>query len=382
MRGNKGIFLEPEVINLLLIFAVFFSIIGFFEDIKVSTIYGGIDLRNRVVGARLAKLGKNPYFFKWDKSYSYKILDPRDYPELPMNRLTVPPTVLQLHSIFCDLPYKTQRYLWTFLQWIMLLLAIHLFAKTVSNIEMRKLIWIINLFFIASGFIFRLHVERGQIYILYTFLFALGYNIYNSRIKFSEFLSGLIIGYAGALRFPLLLVGLPFLLKRKLKFIFGQISGFIIGILSSILFSGIETWKSYFRAMPLHTKYHQGLFELGTDKYPYLDVEGFKNLWIGARLPISDSSIQGILKSYFDIYIPEYLLYASFLIVLSGSVLVFVKKIKNFSSTTLFLYASIMILVSELFIPAARYSYNNVFWITLFSLFLIEFNKKVIYKNE
>ena len=93
------------IISILLITSIFFTVVGFLQDMENSANYGGIDLRNRVIGARLIKANYDPYFFKWSEEYSEFFLDPRDHPNLPVNRVTVPPTILMIHSIFSDISY-------------------------------------------------------------------------------------------------------------------------------------------------------------------------------------------------------------------------------------------------------------------------------------
>ncbi|MCK4696053.1 MAG: DUF2029 domain-containing protein, partial [Candidatus Cloacimonetes bacterium] len=333
---------------------------------------GGIDLRIRVVGTRLIKAGYDPYFFKWNDSFSDFFLDSRDHPNIPVSRITVPPTVLQLHSFFSDLPYKIQRYAWTFIQWILLILSICFFAKSEKGKVKKKLIWISGLFFIASSNVFRLHVERGQIYILFVFLFSVAFYIYQNKKKFSSILGGIIIGYTTALRPPMCLIGVPFLIYKKWKFIVGQIIGFIIGILTSFIFVNFKIWKSYFTAMDIHEKVHLGILKMSAERYPYINIEDTRDLWMGAQLPISDSSIQGIFYNFFNIQIPSNFLIIGLIICSIVFIVLLLRvKIKAANMKVLFFYGSLMVLISEFFIPAARFSYNNVIWLIPLSLIII-----------
>lgn len=360
------------LLNVLLISSIFFAAVGFLQDMENSANYGGIDLRNRVIGARLVKANYDPYYFKWNEGYSEFFLDPRDHPNLPVSRVTVPPTILMIHSLFSDIPYKFQRYLWTIIQWVLLIISIFFFSRSVKNDIKSKLIWIISLFFIASSFIFRLHVERGQIYILYVFLFALSYYVYNSNFKINKLLSGIIMGYVTALRFPMVLIGLPFLFCKRWKFIVGQIVGFAIGILTSFWFVGYEIWISYFNAMTIHSKVHLGVIKITTERYPYVDIEDMKNLWIWARLPIMDSSIQGIARKYIGIQISNNILLICLIISITFLIILFLKINKQYRNHNfIFFYGILIILVSELFLPAARFSYNNVILLPIFSLIII-----------
>lgn len=360
------------LLSFLLIMSIFFAVVGFIKDIENTSLFGGMDLRNRVVGSRLIKAGYDPYFFKWNDSFSDFFLDSRDHPNIPVSRVTVPPTVLQLHSFFSDLPYKIQRYAWTFIQWILLILSIYFFTKSEKNLIKTKLIWITSLFFMAGSYVFRLHVERGQIYILFVFLFSTAYYIYQDKNKFSSILSGIIIGYTTALRPPMCFIGVPFLIYKKWRFIVGQIIGFIIGILTSFIFVNFKIWKSYFTAMDIHEKVHLGILKMSTEGYPYINIEDTRDLWMGAQLPISDSSIQGMFYNFFNIRIPSNSLIIGLIICLIVFIVILLRlKIKSANMEVLFFYGSLMVLISEFFIPAARFSYNNVIWLIPLSLIII-----------
>lgn len=91
--------------------------IGFLIDLQSTFIYIGTDLRNRVVGARLVIEGIDPYFFKWTPSLSERFCDPLDDPNSLLSRVSVPPTVLALHSTMARLPYVQQKILWLIVQW-------------------------------------------------------------------------------------------------------------------------------------------------------------------------------------------------------------------------------------------------------------------------
>jgi hypothetical protein len=224
----------------------------------------------------------------------------------------------------------------------------------------------------AGSYVFRLHVERGQIYILFIFLFSIAYYIYQDKKKFSSILSGIIIGYTTALRPPMCLIGVPFLLYKKLRFIVGQIIGFIIGILTSFIFVNFKIWKSYFTAMDIHEKVHLGILKMSAERYPYINIEDTRDLWMGAQLPISDSSIQGIFFNFFNIRIPSNFLIIGLIICLIVFIALLLRlKIKAVNIKVLFFYGSLMVLISEFFIPAARFSYNNVIWLIPLSLIII-----------
>lgn len=62
---------------LLGIFAVCY-LSNFYQYFSRIDSYFSVDLRNRVVGARLLAMDKNPYYFKWDPTQPETLLDPID----------------------------------------------------------------------------------------------------------------------------------------------------------------------------------------------------------------------------------------------------------------------------------------------------------------
>src|SRR5438445_9849442 len=50
-----------------------------YRDIRVEQRYYGSDLRNRVVGARLIKDGRSPYFYKWRIADGVRYYDPDNF---------------------------------------------------------------------------------------------------------------------------------------------------------------------------------------------------------------------------------------------------------------------------------------------------------------
>ncbi|MHA2017027.1 MAG: hypothetical protein ACTSXY_02005, partial [Promethearchaeota archaeon] len=134
------------LVNALLIYSVLMSAICISFDTVNTLKYGALDLRNRVVGVRVLLNEEDPYFFKWEQDTPEEFVDARDfYSNFPMSRLTVPPSVLLLHSPFASIPYKTQQILWAFIQWLLLLLSIILLSNTTDSIIKKKIIWIIGL---------------------------------------------------------------------------------------------------------------------------------------------------------------------------------------------------------------------------------------------
>lgn len=75
-----------------------FVLLGAMSDVEHTVTQGGIDFRNRLIGARLLLAGEDPYWYKWKPGDSLRWLDPTDPPQKPMNRNTVSPTGLAIYA--------------------------------------------------------------------------------------------------------------------------------------------------------------------------------------------------------------------------------------------------------------------------------------------
>ena len=360
------------LILILLIYSIIIAFLGISYDTYYTIKYGGIDLRNRVVGTRNLLVGNDPYYTKWEDETPDYYVDGRDYfYGLPASRCTVPPTILVLHAPFAGIFYKTQQYLWMALQEIMLILSIIILAKAAS--ERYKIILIIGFMFFLGSYFWRFHVANGQIYILFVFAISLAYFIARSALKNRDFWVGFILGLTSSWRPPMMLMGLPILIYKKWKILIGGIAGMIIGILSSFLVSGISTWSNYFSAMKIHGLFHVGLldFKLGVHDN-FNNTEGIRNTFFSADVPGMDSSIQGMLFKFFEFVLEAKFLWLglAFLILLLGFT-IWRKRNIAVPIEMIFFRGTVLVLLSEFFLPAARISYNNVIWLIPISMLII-----------
>ena len=135
-----------NLVNIVLLLALLVTAIGFLVDIKNTFTYIGTDLRNRVVGARLIIEGIDPYFFKWIPGLSDRLYDPLDNPSHILSKVSVPPTVLALHSIMARLPYMQQKVLWLIVEWAAFAGIVSIFIKTNTSRLKRNSILIVSFF--------------------------------------------------------------------------------------------------------------------------------------------------------------------------------------------------------------------------------------------
>ncbi|MFC1898072.1 glycosyltransferase family 87 protein [Candidatus Cloacimonadota bacterium] len=361
------------LIWVLLIYSIIIAFLGISYDTFYTIKYGGIDLRNRVVGTRILLAGNDPYYTKWKFDTPEYLVDGRDYHSgLPVNRCTVPPSFLLLHAPFAGISYKTQQYLWMALQELMLIFCIFIFAKAAE--ERYKFVLIVGFMLFLGGSFWRFHVANGQIYILFVFMITLAYHIAKSSLKNKEFWVGFILGVSSSWRPPMILMSLPIIIYRKWKMIIGGIIGISLSLLGSVLFSGVSTWSSYFSAMKIHGLFHAGVLQPELSIHPNSNnIEGIRNSFFSADVPGLDSSIQGLLYKLFGFALdPKFLWLGLVVIVLLLSFSLWKGRNKSATIEMIFFQGSVLILISEFFLPAARLSYNNVIWLVPLSMLIIQ----------
>jgi hypothetical protein len=356
-----------KVLNAILIFSIIISLLGFFADLRNTLAYGGIDLRNRVVGARLLTSGMDPYYFKWQPGDDERLLDPLDKFDIPITRVTVPPTVLLFYATLAHLPYSQQRLLWLGLQWLALLATLKIMVRVPASVLRSKFLAINGLLLFAASNFWRLHVDRGQVYIFYVFVLALAYWVAQRKFEQWEIWSGLLIGLTASLRFPIIIMTLPMLLFRRFRLFAATWVGFLGCLLSSVFIVGDQVWKSYFSAMKGLTGHSVDAVNLPRKNLNVVlpnVIEGMTNLRLKATLPGDSASLRFNVDSILGITLSSshlIALLAVILLIFSAFLLSRKSSIKHYLGVDLiFLSGSLIILLADFFIPALRYSYNNV----------------------
>ena len=92
-----------------------------YRDVQLEKQYTG-DLRNRIVGARLQKDGKLPYFYYWQSKDGIRYFDPINTNQSPatVSPITASPLFHQLLYPICDLEQQTLSKIWFIFQYILL----------------------------------------------------------------------------------------------------------------------------------------------------------------------------------------------------------------------------------------------------------------------
>lgn len=354
---------------IILVMAISITFLGIFTDLRNTLRHGGIDLRNRIVGARLLTQGIDPYYYRWQPGDSETLRDPFDQLELPISRVTVAPVGLALYAPFAGLPYHIQRLIWFVLQQLAFLGSLALLVFTNANTR-NKAVLAISLLFMNSNYSWRLHVETGQIYIFYVFLIALSYWFLFRKMRFNGVMAGLSLGLAIAIRPPLIVMALPMLLFKKIKLFTITLLGTVVWLLLSVLLFGYQVWLNYFSAMNLISQLSRG--EL---KSPELKEIVLPQILEGVVFGLKDASkteqtsvalklteLSGIQFSIGHFVLIIAVIFLVYLLIASK----LYRDQRNYQFTPLDLMVilgGVLVLITDFLIPAPRYSYNDVLYL-------------------
>ena len=367
MRRDRAIYLRAAL-DVLLAVVLIAAAIGFVEDVRNTRDYGGVDLRNRVVGARLMLEGMDPYHFKWSEEYPERLLDPSDNPENEVSRVTVPPTVLALHMTMAWLPYRAQRTLWLYVQWSLLLASLLLFSRCARTGEQARAVWIVGLL-LSSTTIWRFHVERGQIYVLYALLIALSFWLSRRPWRYAAQGAGAALGLATAMRPTLALMAIPLLVFGKTRITAGLVSALAILLLLSVVLFGMPVWRDYLSAMRYHERDNLGMANPVGMAYRAMTIEGMDDLDTGKYFTAVNTSLQWFLKRYLAMDVKGFgllLMLGPLLLAITMYLLKYRRRIVSLVAA--YLTGTAMVLVSEYFIPAIKPAYVNIMWLAPASL--------------
>jgi len=119
--------------------------------------YPGIDLRAKVVGARLLIRGMNPY-------YDFRHALYPDHLRM-LNADTYSPALLLFYVPLCELGWKVQRVTYFLADWVAILLCYGLLARVFPKKTSGTALWAAFVLLFIAGFGFRFHLERGQYYV-------------------------------------------------------------------------------------------------------------------------------------------------------------------------------------------------------------------------
>jgi len=250
-RGHSETLRRIAAVLLIALLALSFCI-----DWRMVTTGGSIDYRNRITGARLLGEGIDPYHYKWRPGQPEEFCDIYNNLAVEVSKTTVTPTLLVLLIPFAVLPYKASQLLWLLAEWG-LLLAAGILGWRMMRPGWRRWIWAAVVTGFSYSLAWRLHVDRGQFYILLTFLVIVWLSLVRSGTRNTDRWAGWIAGLLVCLRPPFLLILAPFLWFRGKGQWNPALVSLAIGLTLPMLFrpsiwleylSGMATWSEIYRA--------------------------------------------------------------------------------------------------------------------------------------
>lgn len=368
----------PPWLNTLLIAALILAIPNLWTDCKSLDRQWSVDLRNRVVGARLMLAGQDPYFFKWRPGFPETWADPADpQTKSKVTRVTVTPAVLLCFAPFAPIYFPTMQWLWLGMEYAALLALFLLLWRTAADGIRRRVLALLFLLLAITSHFWHRHIEVGQNYIFFVLLLACAYRLCLAGPKF-EWPAGLLLG-AGVLLRPSLVVFLPALLlfgKRRL-FLAGLAGVALAALLTVPLWA--DTWRSYFAAMEIWAQRHEtSPFEprpwLEPDcTYPAM-VEGINSGILKLRWAPLDTSFSALFRRLFSSTIGASFALAALAALAGALSWPFLKRRSWTREDTqgAFLFASLMVLLSDFFLPAQRLAYTDVMGLLPLAIVLME----------
>lgn len=227
----------------LLVILLTITLISLLISLHDTYQFSSVDLRGRVVGARLFWSGTDPYKYQWHPGMSDRLLVPSQQ-HLGFNKIPYPPTLLVVYGNIAWLPYRAQQWLWFVFSWAAMVGSILILLRTIKSQKARYLFFVLAIIFFVSGYFWRLHVERGQYYIFLVLLLSLGI-YFESHTEKAKFYSGIAFGLVASLRptfFPM--IAFLWLFGRRATASWMAVTSLIF-FLITLLIGGLQPWISY-----------------------------------------------------------------------------------------------------------------------------------------
>ena len=344
-------------------------LISFGIDWRNVSAGGTIDFRNRITGARVLLIHKDAYHYKWQQPEPPELCDPYNNLALPINRVTVTPTLLMLNFPLALLPYRPAQFVWMTMQWLLLLGTAFLWMRLIPSPRLRWL-WAAAVVGFTYTVAWRHHVDRGQAYVLILFLLAC-WTLVTRHPKFGNSIwGGLIAGLLVAVRPPLLLLAGPFVLLRRR----GQIAGAVIGLALSAglpmlwssscwsdYYSGMQTWSELYRAGTGNPRPPAQAYP------PFVEGISIDQLARFGVIPFADSSLYALFRSWGISNVPA----IPVALALVALIAFWFWLSRSQPDEVLFIGIAVWAFLADFFIPAPRNSYNEPVILNVLAFLLI-----------
>ena len=364
-----------------------------YRDVQLEKQYTG-DLRNRIVGARLQKDGRLPYFYYWQPQDGIRYFDPINTNRSPagVSPITASPFFHQLLYPICDLDQEIISKIWLVFQYVLLAGMIWISCRMTSDGNTQWLIVNTGLLFTTTE-AWKSLVVNGQIYLFYAFLMICIIRGIWSNKKNISLLAGIFMA-VWILNRPIgLIVLLPVLLLYKQQWLFLLTSFAGLALYALFVFSSPfekVLWQNYIEGLRMQVRIHQAADPKAT-LTPYIIPENKKLEGIDfnevdknmAEYPIAVYSENG---NFFVFYrqlthkkIPlVWLNTLSLLTIVILTILYYFSYVKNkLKPLQVILFGFTLYMIIEIFSPVYRHQYNTVQWFPLvLTALLIPMNRR------
>jgi hypothetical protein len=352
-----------------------------FRDVQLEKQYTG-DLRNRIVGARLQKDGKLPYFYYWQSKDGMRYFDPINLNKSAgtVSPITASPFFHQLLYPICDLYQATLSKFWFVFQWLLLTAMIWIACSFTSDGNER---WLL----INTGVLFTMTeawkslIVNGQIYLFYAFLMICVIGGLMSNKKRGAVMAGLVMA-AWILNRPIGIIALlPMLLlySQRRIFFFTTIGSLMLyGVF--LLSSPFEKilWQNYADGMRMQVKLHQEA-DPKASLAPYIlpenrQLEGIDFNEVDRNMADHPIAVYSENGNFFVLYrllthkkisLPWLNMFVLLSIGTLLALFYFVHKKYKASPAQILIFAFTLYMVIEILSPVYRHQYNAVQWLPL-----------------
>ena len=329
---------------------------------------GSVDLRNRITGARLMSAGIDPFRYKWKPGEPAEYCDPYNNPAVAISKTTITPTFLLLKLPFAQFPYGLSPLMWLLCQWLLLLGTGLLWLRACPN-EREKWIWACLFVGFTYTVSWRLHADRGQGYVLPTFLIAAWISSLRKPSAHSAKLAGLWVALLISIRPHYIVLFAPLFAWRYRDQILPAIVGLgICGLVPMML--DASCWADYQSGMSEWSHVYRNGINPRPPPTPFpAMIEGVPIDQLGrfAVIPFADSSVFALFRSYGWSGMPET---PALLVFVLLSALTF-GLMRNKSEESQLLALVAWSFAADFFLPALRNCYNDVLILNVMALALI-----------
>lgn len=342
-------------------------------DISLTRKYGGVDLRDKIVGARSLMAGRSMYFSPWRPGEDERFADPMVPPGAAMTRYTGTPFQSLVMAPLGALPFGAARMPWLLLQYALLVLAVVLARRAFAGADARGAVpaGVVLVALLASTS-WRLHVERGQVYVMFAALIA---GLFWSAARARHLLTGVLAAALVLFKPTYAFLLLPLVLRVNARMLIGAVLMIAASAAAFALIPhGLSAWGEYFEAMRIWSTM-PGLgappsSDPGAFTYPAL-IEGLANLREHHAMEFENGSIAAVLPAVAGRALPAWLPWAAYGAVIIGGLLLVRRSATGASSGQLLLLGFMAWSVLMMLLPTPRFDYQLVHWVAPMLLVLL-----------